>query len=370
MPLRARIGRQELKFGSGWLVGPGYTHPLITAISFDGIRLTYATDMFSFDAFWTKLAENGNLEEDGDVDFYGIYGSFLGLEDITIDAYWLFLRDARALKDTQRGWIGEWHEDLFNLDDYDPVNLHTFGLRGAGVIGGFDFEAEIAYQTGDAGQQGWIFKPWIYGDDDAEYDEWGGKLTLGYTFDMAWTPRIFVTGEYYGGEDNRDVNIWEWLWKSSWQPSSSVSFNRLFADQCCSGYMDANNDFSNGWTARVGVITMPTESIQAYLHVAYYETLESFESPVYWDISGYRFPILPSHSFLSCENDDELGWETHLWAKYNYTEDLSFTVGWAHLFVGDGLYEGNYSLGNGLIFNGGRDDDDADYVYARTAIKF
>ncbi|MCX5769396.1 MAG: hypothetical protein NTZ09_03865 [Candidatus Hydrogenedentes bacterium] len=39
-----------------------------------------------------------------------------------------------------------------------------------------------------------------------------------------------------------------------------------------------------------------------------------------------------------------------------------FTVGWAHLFVGDGLSEGNFSDGNGLLFNGGTDNDDPDYV--------
>src|SRR5690606_31870040 len=92
-PLRLRIGRQELAFGSEWLVGVNDAAAFFQGLSFDAVRLTYATDVFSVDAFAAKLADTTPLEQDGDVDFYGVYGSYLGLEDIVIDAYWMWLRD-------------------------------------------------------------------------------------------------------------------------------------------------------------------------------------------------------------------------------------------------------------------------------------
>ena len=55
---------------------------------------------------------------------------------------------------------------------------------------------------------------------------------------------------------------------------------------------------------------------------------------------------------------------------YHYSEDLSFQAGWAHLFVGDGLEDGQFSFGNGLLFNGGSGDDDSDYVFIETKLCF
>jgi hypothetical protein len=45
-------------------------------------------------------------------------------------------------------------------------------------------------------------------------------------------------------------------------------------------------------------------------------------------------------------------------------------VGWAHLFVGDGLEHGHYTVANGLAFNGGSGHEDADYAYFESGISF
>ena len=88
-----------------------------------------------------------------------------------------------------------------------------------------------------------------------------------------------------------------------------------------------------------------------------------------WMLTG-RVPIAPGLSWWTTENDTDLGVETQIFFEYNYSEDLTFELGWAHIFTGDGLAEGNYSRWNGLLFTGGTDDDDADYVYAGAKIKF
>ena len=378
-PLRLRIGRQELKFGSGWLIGTNDAGSFFRGLSFDGVRATYATDMLSVDAVWAKLAENGPIEEDGDVDLYGVYGSYLGIENITLDAYWLMLRDARSLADTQVGWFGEWVEDVLNVDDYDVTDLHTIGLRAAGVWQALDFEGELAYQFGDADAVGRRFagagllSP--YGDDEADYGEWGGNLLLGYTFDVQYSPRVFVGGAYFGGEDNRDLNFWQWLGAVAcpfWHADASVSFNRLFSDWQYGQFVGSDNhDCSNLWVAYTGVNAKPTEKLTVALLLAYVQSLEDYDAP--WptfSILGRRFVPLGALSWLDRENADHLCTELCLSATYNYSQDLSFEVGYSHMFLGEGAAQGNFNLGNGLVFEGGTDDDDADYVYLDTKISF
>ncbi len=369
LPLRARIGRQEIRLGSEFLVGSKDDAFFFYGRSFDGVRLTYSADAFTVDAFATKLAEMSPAEEDGDVDFYGIYASCSALENITFDAYWLLLRDAGSINDTNYGWLGEWMEDLVDVDDYDVTNLHTVGLRAAGVVGALDFEAEIAYQFGDAGRIGNGFKPFTYGDDGADFGEWAGHLTVGYTIDMPWQPRPFITAMYYGGEDNRDLSFLDWLNPFD-RPQASVSFNRLFSNKTMCGFIDPFHDLSNVWMARVGVVAHPTETLTAVFCVQYFDALEEFDAPASFRLGRYNIPIAPGLSFWTDETDSQFDFETTLQLIYNYSEDLSFFFQWSHMFVNDGLSDGNFALGNGLVFSGGSSDDDADYVCLETRLKF
>ncbi len=56
--------------------------------------------------------------------------------------------------------------------------------------------------------------------------------------------------------------------------------------------------------------------------------------------------------------------------NYQYSEDLGFEFGYSHMFLGDGAAEGNFNIMNGLGFEGGTDDDDPDYFYIETKLKF
>ena len=379
-PLRLRIGRQELLLGSGWLVGPNETSSLFLGTSFDAIRATYATDMFSVDAVWAKLAENSPLEQDGDVDMYALYGSYLGLEDICIDAYWLWVRDARSRGATYPGIVGAWVEDLLGVDDYDVTNLHTVGLRGAGTLGAFDFEAEAAYQFGTADAvsnvffQGAGISP--YGPDDTDWGNWAGNIEVGYTFDMAYEPRVYLGFAYFGGEDNRDISFWNWLGAVAcpfWSMDESVSFNRLFSNWEYSEFL-GNTDLSNVWVARGGVSACPTENIEVLLAVSYFQAVEPYAItwPAYF-LLWNRVTWLAPLSWHDQDVDEGLGWEVGLYVTYDYSEDLSFEVGYAHFFTGDAfdpVGTGNFVNGNGLLFNGGTGDDDADYVYFETKLCF
>ncbi len=359
--LRLRIGRQELVFGSGWLVGNNDAGPSPAwGLSFDALRLTYTADKFTIDAWRAKLAKSSPLEEDGDVDFSGVYGTYTGVEKWTFDAYWLWLRDARSLKDTSGAAFPEWIESIAGVDDYKATNIHTAGLRGAGTAGAFDFEAEAAYQLGSAGQAGYLFKPVRYGDEDAEYDAWTAHATVGYTFSVAWKPRLQSDYCYFGGEDNRDVSFREWL-DALFNPfyrGSSVSFNRLFSDACVHNILDGT-DVSNLHAFSVGAAVSPTEKVEVTLDISYLMADKAFE-----------MPAAPLLGFLSEPNSRDLGVEVCLAAAYQYTNDIYFIAGWDHLFLGKGLEQGQFMQAYGFDFNGGSDDDDADYFFFEMGLSF
>jgi hypothetical protein len=368
-PVRLRIGRQELAFGSEWLVGTNSPCVPPTRLSFDAIRLTYTGDSYSVDAFWSKLAERSPMEEDGDTDFYGIYASCSAVDRWVFDAYWLYLRDGVSLSQTALGPFGEWFEDLWGVDNYPTTEIHTAGLRAAGEWCGFDLEAEAAYQWGEAGTVGAGFAPFFYGDDSAEYGDWGAQLTIGYTFsDVAWQPRVYLSGQYYGGEDNRDITFVDWL-NPFYRPQASVSFNRLFSGWETDDFFDASN-LSNIWMAVLGVQAMPSENLEVGLDVIYTEALANFDTPVLAEIGKNWINVMPLLPFWTRKGDTDLGWEARIWASYAYSDDLSFECGWAHLWTGDGIEDGVFTDMNGLGLFAGIDKDDADYVWLGTKLTF
>ena len=316
-PLMMRVGRQEVSLGSEWLAGVNDTSALFSGLSFDALTLGYATDMVSVCAWAAKLNETLNDFGDNDVDFYGLYASYLGFEDAVIDAYWMFVRDDESL----------------TIAD---VDLHTIGLRGAGTYGAFDFEAEAAYQFGDAE----LDTPWwMWWNDELDVDAFGANLEAGYTFDMTWTPRIFLGGAYFEGSDDDD---------------DEIPFNRLFSNWEYTEFLE-NTAMSNVWVARAGVSAMPTESVELSLLASYFWADEVADGG-WW--------------FWSWEAEDELGLELGLYGDYQYSEDLVFRAGWAHFFADDGMEDGNLVANNGWTPVLGDDDDDYDYLFIETEISF
>jgi len=320
--INARIGRQEVMLGSEWLVGNNSTASDFRHLSFDGISATYSADSWSLTGGAFKLHDNsgigalasiaggyggtlnqvGGSEEDGDTDLYLLYGSYSGIEDLTIDGYWIYLRDAR------------------DFGGADNTELHTFGARVAGATSGFDYEGEVAFQTGDTPLGG-------------DWEGWGLNAEGGYTFDHELNPRVFLGAALFSGEDVTDG-------------SGDLGFNRLFSDWEYSEFLD-DTSLSNVLIVRGGASIEPTEKIGVSATVGWFQADEDL-------------------------GEDDIGMEIGLNGSYQYSEDLAFEAGYAHFFVGDGGEDGNLISGNGLTFvgNGGIDDEDADYFYLQSSISF
>lgn len=359
-PLRLRIGRQSMKYGKGWLVGDMFSS--MNGVSYDGVRLTYEENDFTVDAWLSKLGEN--FLDDEDVDFYGVYGTYSGLESVEASLYWLFVRDGGSLNETELGPAGEWVEDIFGWDDYGTTTLHTVGGRIWGGWGAFDFDWELAYQFGEASRQGFGFQPvgGGYGDDSAEFDNFGTDLDMGYTFDTRWSPRPYVGAAWLQGEDNRDIDIWQALNPFD-EAEASVSFNRLFGNtsEKYSYILDGGQVLSNFKAIRIGVELQPTEKTELYFELEQFWVDEPFDRPA---------TVIPFLSFWTTESDDDLGLLFQTGGRYYITDDLWIRFRWDHLFTGEGIKDGNFSDRNGLQFLQGNDDDDADYIETMIGIKF
>jgi len=148
---------------------------------------------------------------------------------------------------------------------------------------------------------------------------------VGYTFDMDYTPRVFLGGAYFEGSKD------------------DCSFNRLFSNWEYSMFDDAfdANSVTNFWTVRGGVSVMPTESLKVVLAGGYFGVVEDTKD---------QDPVGNAGNLK-----DDIGWEIDTSLSYAYTKDLSFEVGYAHFFTGDAL---------------GTDTDDYDYFYGETKLCF
>jgi hypothetical protein len=124
--LTFRIGRQELLYGAQRTISP--LDWANTRRTFEGIRLLYKQGDWAIDGFFTHLVlprPDEFDEADYNLPVYGMYGTYSGYENNTIDFYYIGFDDAD---------IGR--------------SLHTFGSRINGKRDDWLWEVEGAYQVG------------------------------------------------------------------------------------------------------------------------------------------------------------------------------------------------------------------------------
>ena len=330
-PLQIRIGRQELVYGREWLVGNNDAGVNFSGLSFDAVKLNYDDDEFSVDVWWAKLVDLsspiagllffGEVEEDADIDFYGIYGTYNGLEDMVIDGYYLLIRNGNT----------SFGGPLSGMEvDY----LHTVGARVAGGMelgaGVLDYNVEAAFQFGD-------------NQSDNDYEGWAFNAMAGYSFtDVEWTPRVELEYAYFSGDDDLG-------------DGDTGEFVRLFSDVHygelnLGGNLDAHT--SNLHIIRVGASAVPVEKLTVDADLLFFILAEDDN-----DGGGKTFGYPQWNGSV----EDSVGIELDIVADYQYTEDLNLRVGWAHFFVDDAMEN---------AWGGGSEDDDIDYLYVQAALTF
>jgi hypothetical protein len=178
--LYARVGRQELLFGSQRLISPSDWANVIR--TFQGARATYHNDKLEFDAFWVQpVVVNGEKFDsiDDKQVFVGNWWKYRFTKDISLDAYYLYLEnDGKVALGSNKVVAGYY--------------VNTFGFRF----------------VGQADRLLWDFEP------DLQFGDWSNQETLagasatgvGWWFkELPAKPTLWVYYDYASGDANPGV---------------------------------------------------------------------------------------------------------------------------------------------------------------------
>jgi len=175
--ITARIGRQELDYGSGRLLsvreGPN------ARLYFTGGKLMFTTTRFAIDGFM-MMADTvypGVLDNkiSKQLNLWGIYSKLIIPKAGNLDLYYLGIR-----RDESRFETG-----------IAPERRHTLGTRFWKYGGGFIYNLEAAYQFGRFGS--------------GSINAWTASADIGYSFEnVKFKPTINLRNDYISGDQNKE----------------------------------------------------------------------------------------------------------------------------------------------------------------------
>ncbi len=276
-----RIGRQELLYGEQRLISP--LDWANTRRTFEGVKLMVAEGDWKVDGFYTHYVPviPDELDEaDYQQPFYGVYSTYSGWENDTLDLYYI-------------GYDNE-HPGAITSD----FSLSTFGSRLYGSRGNWLYEMEGGVQTGRQSGLGV--------DQDAGF----GTVGLGRKLPKhPWTPTVWVyydyaSGNALGGDFNR--------------------FNNLFPlGHRYFGFIDAVQR-SNIESPNLLVTMKPHQRVEFLLW--------------YWHfMSNTANDIVPSFGGTPPQSttSKDLGDELDLYVKYAFNPRSNILFGWSHFWRGN-----------------------------------
>jgi hypothetical protein len=276
--LTLRVGRQELLYGAQRFISP--LDWANTRRTFEGAKLILALDDWAVDGFYTNLVPPDAFdfdEADYNQDFYGVWSTYSGYSDATIDLFYIGYEDQTA-----------------------AFSLYTAGGR---VNGGHDdwlWELTAAGQTGDAAS--------TTGTDHRAAMSTvglGRKLSGAY-----WTPTAWVYYDLATGNPSPNV------------VGTDNAFNQLFPlSHKYFGFIDAVQR-SNIESVNFLVTASPTKKTNLLL---WYYILESNGGSPVPSIGG-----TPPQS-----TSKNLGQELDVTLTYNISPRSNVLWGYSHFWRGN-----------------------------------
>jgi hypothetical protein len=178
-PVYARVGRQELLFGSQRnITSLDWAN---TRRTFQGVRAFRTSEKFDVDLFWVQpvqpIAANFDRFDsvDNNVNFFGAWATYRKEKGRFFDLYYLFLDNTNRIR-------------LQGID-IAPFNVHTLGTRWFGDKNGFLWDVELNGQFGRRGQSD------IYAAASA--------TGIGYNWANAdLNPTVWLYYDYASGDQN------------------------------------------------------------------------------------------------------------------------------------------------------------------------
>jgi hypothetical protein len=289
--IELKVGRQVLRFGKEWLVGP--SDWLNMGRTFDAVRLDIHHPGYQVSLFTSSVI----IARDGVIDhhlignnLHGIYTTFDKLIPGAVFEPYVLWRVAPA------------NVRLNENAGRGALNEVTAGLRWAGDLPShFDYEMEMDRQTGSLGPD--------------SIHSWAGHWNLGRKFQFAaGSMRPFVEANYASGTN--DPNSRDW---GTFDPIYPSSHDKLgFADQI-------------GWRNIRQFRTGVTETINKRWSLK--QTYESFWLASLRDglYATSGAVLVPPSAALPPRH---VAQEIDLSAGFRWTQALTVGFGYAHIFSG------------------------------------
>jgi hypothetical protein len=313
-PLTLRIGRQDLWFGKGFIIGANLQDPQdtiypleYTAIrSFDAVRATLDYDPWTIDGVYAKISENARRADD-DVNLWGVnVGYVFDSYNAEAEAYWWWKQSRNPA-----GAVGT---SITSINGHLDNSVHVFGGRGSfDPIEDWTIAVEGAYQTGKyLGLNNQV--------NERTRSAWAIDAMIECRYwqdDFAWRPVASVEYIFYSGEKdmgNMTANTtgnydgWDPMFRGKFD-TAVREFQNVFyttAQASCPSY-------TNQHQLLVRASVEPTDSL----------TVEALYGH-FW----------LAEEFATNRTNKNAGDEVDLQLTWDYTEDVSFNLLAAWFFPG------------------------------------
>jgi len=334
-PLTLTVGRQELRFGNGWIVGDPDTNgaaltstlaegDLSARKSFDALRARFDYNPLVLDLIYAKVAENNTVLND-DTDLYGINAAYELSPQTTIEGFYFAKKRGLA---AAGGAIGVTATNLDSglttsfdnavVKQKDDV-VNTIGVRAVNKsVKNLTLDAQVAYQFGTYNPRLDPNARFITATDKAltsPRSAWGTEIVAAYDLkDVAaiskWEPSITGAYIYLSGESRDKTGSKAY---KGWDP--------MFEDQTFGHLINAVMGFSNAHLFGVSLKAKPAADLTARLDYV-----------TGWFAKKYaegRFAILSGVSTaqtFTMSHKANFGHEFDATLAYDYTEDVQLSL--------------------------------------------
>jgi len=319
--LTITLGRQELRFGNGMIVGDPDTNnqvavgltsdpDLSSRKAFDAIRLTLNYDPLVVDLVASQIAENLQASSD-DVTLYGINAAYALNKKINLEGYYFSKFTGRE------NTTGTGATVRTVVDRVDTIG----GRIVASPIEKLTYQLEGAYQVGkimDAQSTNVISRR-----------AWAVETALTYAMpNVKMSPMLTACYSYYTGNKNDSGDKYR-----AWDP--------MFEDQVAGSIANAQFDQSNAHIAGAIAQLKPKDDV----------TLKGEYYAYWWDKAYANGQVITSRrgDTFSMSKEKFAGQEVDLTAIYDYTEDVQLSLLTGILIPGSAFDSANSDLATEVI---------------------
>ena len=353
-PLTLTIGRQNLRFGNGLVVGDPDTNDAVAATtvaitaadlsarkSFDAIRATLDYNPLVLDIIIAKINAGGIGTGDlrDDTDLYGINAAYkFNQYNSEVEAY-LFERNTRV------GTL---------LTSTKTDKLYVYGVRGSlEPISKLVVDAELAAQGGDFA---------LSNTNTADREAWAADIGGSYAIDYKWSPKVSARYSFRSGQET-ETNIGAVTNSANTDTIATVSptskykaWDTAYEDQThgivANQIFSGNNDGvdSNGHTYNVAVSAVPAQDLTVAADYYYYLLAEEWNTNVF-PAGGTSTRTLGAGagSAYTVRHDKNLGQELDLSLAYDYTEDVKLGLTAGYFLPGKAFLKDNNEMASTVM---------------------